>query len=163
MARYYHYYRRKSNPNGVKLGVRGLTEVQRWVPLALAGALSATATGTVPAMFGLTGPWMKVGGQLATAFLGGMLVRQVWSKEAGNIWAVVGASLVMYDMLKTWVFSRFFPGLPLGMAYHGYDEAMRADSQSVGQYPDEISAYPEEVAAYPEEVSAYPYDGDYPY
>ena len=160
MSRYYHFSkRRKSNP--VKLGFRGMTEVKQWAPLAVWGALSATATGMVPGMLGLTGTWMRAGGQLATAFIGGMVVRQMWNKEAGNIWAVVGASLVMYDFLRDWVFARFFPELPLG-DYSGYEEANRADSQSVGQYGD-MDAYPEEVAAFPNEVGSYPYDGNYPY
>ena len=161
-SRYYHYYRRKDNPARMKLGFRGLTEVQQWAPLAVWGALSATATATVPTMFGLRTPWMRIGGQLATAFGGGMLVRQMWSKEAGNIWALVGTSLVMYDLLKTWVFARFFPALAgVGMEYSQYETD--SESQRVGQYPvNEVSVYPEEVSAYPEEVGAYPYDGDYP-
>lgn len=157
-SRYYHYYRRKENP--VKLGLRGITDVKQWAPLAVWGALSATATGAVPAMLGLRTPWMKIGGQLATAFMGGMLVSRTWSKEAGNIWAVVGTSLIVYDLLKTWVFARYFPMLA-GPEYNQYETD--SESQRVGQYPEnEVGAFPEEVSAYPEEVGAYPYDGDYP-
>jgi hypothetical protein len=90
-----------------------------------------------------------------------MLVGRYVSKEHGNVWTVVGTSLVAYDLLKEYVFKQFFPGLGLsgvGYEYPGYEE--QGDSQ-VNAFPNQVGTYPDEggIQAFP--LGSYPYDGAY--
>lgn len=156
------------NPAGAVGALRGAVRVGDWGPLAVTGGLAAVATGSVPLMLGIVNPWFRYGAQIGTAFLGGWAAGSVAGREHGKVFTVVGTSLVVYDLLKNFVFARFFPGIPLG-DYDTYEQSMEADAQQVGAgYPEngkgnDMSAYPEEVGAYPEEVGAYPYDGQYGY
>lgn len=148
--------------NQVATGMRGAMRVGKWAPLAVTGGLSMVSAGVVPAMLGLTGPWMKLGAQLATAFGGGMLVGNFAGAEHGRVWTIVGVSLVGYDLLKTWVLPQFFPRLAALSDYY-YPDYELTESQQVGAFPNEVSDYPDYggVQAFPEEVSDYPYDGRY--
>ena len=157
--RYFH----RRNP-AVPAGLKGAMDIQKWGPLALTGGLSAVAAGVVPGMLAQwtgTNPWVQIGVRLAVAFGGGVAVGQYVSKEHGSVWAVVGTSLVAYDLLKQYVFSQFFPGLGLsgvGYEYAGYTE--EGDSQ-VNAFPQNVAAYPDEggIQAFP--LGSYPYDGQY--
>jgi len=155
-----NYFHRRNAPQ-LGVGVRGAMDVQKWAPLALTGALSAVANASIPPMFGLTGEWMNYGAKLAIAFGGGVLIGQFVDKEHGGVWAVVGTSLVAYDVLKKYVLSQFFPQLALsgvGYEYPGYEE--QGDSQ-VNAFPNQVGAYPDYggVQAFP--LGSYPYDGQY--
>lgn len=156
------YFHRARNPVGA--GLQGAMNVKGWGPLAVTGGLSAVAAGAAPGMLAQwtgTNPWVQVGVRLAVAFGGGMLVGRYVSKEHGNVWAVVGTSLVAYDLLKQYVFAQFFPGLGLsgvGFEYQGYEE--QGNSQ-INAFPNQVSSYPDEggVQAFP--LGSYPYDGTY--
>jgi len=154
------YFRRSRNPVGT--GLQGAMNVRGWGPLAVTGGLSAMATGLAPGMlaqFTGTNPWVQVGVRLAVAFGGGMAVGRYVSKEHGNVWTVVGTSLVAYDLLKEYVFKQFFPALGLsGYEYPGYEE--QGDSQ-VNAFPNQVGTYPDEggIQAFP--LGSYPYDGAY--
>lgn len=155
------YFHRK---NPVQSGLKGVMDVKHWGPLAITGGLSAAAAGILPGMLAqYTGvnPWVNIGVRLAIAFGGGMAVGQYVSKEHGSVWAVVGTSLVAYDLLKQYL----FPTLGLagnGYEYEGYSEG--SDSQ-VNAFPQGgMSAYPDQggIQAFPlGEVGSYPYDGSY--
>lgn len=161
--RYFMSHRRR-NPGVVASGLKGALKVQSWAPFALTGALSATATAAIPPMIGLTNEWANYGVKIAIAFVGGMSVGRFVGAEHGKVWAVVGTSLVAYDILKKYVLAQFFPQLALagvGYQYPGYSE--EGDSQ-VNAFPNTVSAYPDEggVQAFPlGEVGSYPYDGSY--
>lgn len=153
------YFHRR-NPVSVQAGLKSVMDVKHWGPLAVTGGLSAAAAGILPGMlvqFTGTNPWVLIGVRLAIAFGGGMAVGQYVSKEHGSVWAVVGTSLVAYDLLKQYL----FPTLGLaGFEYSGYTEG--EDSQ-VNAFP-QVGAYPDQggIQAFPlGEVGSYPYDGQY--
>ena len=121
----------RRNPDGAVGAMRGAMRVADWAPLAVTGGLSAVAAGATPAMLGIVNPWFRYGSQVGVAFLGGWAAGTVAGREHGKVWTIVGTSLVMYDLLKNFVFARFFPGIPLG-EYDTYEQANAADSQAVG-------------------------------
>ena len=156
------YFHRK-NPVSVQAGLKTVMDVKHWGPLAVTGGLSAAAAGILPGMIAQytgTNPWVQIGVRLAIAFGGGMAVGQYVSKEHGSVWAVVGTSLVAYDLLKQYL----FPTLGLsGFAYDGYEQ--QGDSQ-VNAFPQAqgMSAYPDQggIQAFPlGDVGSYPFDGQY--
>lgn len=157
--RYFH----RRNPVSVA-GLKDAMDVKHWGPLAVTGGLSAAAAGLAPGMlaqFTGTNPWVQIGVRLAVAFGGGMVVGKYVSSEHGKVWAVVGTSLVAYDLLKQYVFSQFFPQLGLSgvgsFEYQGYQE--EGNSQ-VNAFP-QVASYPDEggIQAFP--LGSYPYDGTY--
>jgi hypothetical protein len=163
MRRMFSLGKFRRNPDGAVGALRGAVRVGDWAPLAVTGGLAAVATGAVPLMLQIVNPWMRYGAQVGTAFLGGWAAGTFAGREHGKVFTIVGTSLVAYDLLKNFVFARFFPGIPLG-DYDTYEEAGAASQQVGAGYPEnDMSAYPEEVGAYPEEVGAYPYDGQYGY
>lgn len=158
--RYFH----RKNPAGIaSAGLKSVMDVKHWAPLAVTGGLSAAAAGILPNMLApYTGvnPWVNIGVRLAIALGGGVAVGQYVSKEHGSVWAVVGTSLVAYDLLKQYL----FPTLGLaGYEYSGYAE--QGNSQ-INAFPQGVSGYPDQggIQAFPlggNDLGSYPYDGSY--
>lgn len=158
--KYFFHHRR--NPAEAAVGLKGAMDIGKWAPLAVTGALSAVATASVPPMLGITSEWMGYGAKLAVAFGGSMLVANFVDKQHAGVWAVVGTSLVAYDILKKYVLASFFPQLALAgtgaFEYQGYAE--QGNSQ-INAFPNQVSTYPDHggVQAFP--LGSYPYDGQY--
>lgn len=160
------YFHRR-NP-AMATSLKGVMNVQSWGPLAITGGLSAVAAGVAPGMIarmvGIDNPWIMLGLRLGVAFGGGVLVGRYVSQEHGKVWAVVGTSLVAYDLLKQYVIAQFFPQLGLsgdadnGFEYQGYVEA---DNSQMNAFPNQMNAYPDHggMQAFP--LGSYPYDGSY--
>lgn len=152
-------------------GKGGLTDVASWGPLALTGSVSAITTTIAPGMLGLVNPWAQLGTKLVVAFGGGAVVEKAVGRQHGQVWMLVGVSLVAFQLLKQYVLMPYAPQFAVSLGayqdYYGPSEEMV--SQQVGAFPHELSAYPQEMSAYPgvgaeeEEVGAYPYDGRYGY
>lgn len=165
-------YRRRSRRyrrNPAALGLRGAMQFQNWLPLAFTGGFSAIATGVVPNFMNIVNPWVKLGVQVGTAFVGGEMIRRFVGRSHGVTWMIVGTSVIAVDLLRTWL-PRFGVQIPLG-AYedyapgtdqtgllYGYPEQM----QGVGAFTDQnlqgVGAYTDEqmdgIGMYP-----YPYGG----
>lgn len=166
------YSRRRRNPQA--LGLRGATRVMNWGPLALTGAFSAVSVGLVPNTIGIVNPWAKLGVQVATAFVGGEMIRRFVGKNQGMTWMIVGTSMIMLDLLRTWL-PRWGVNLPLG-AYEDYGPDTDATGLLYG-YPEEggqadgVGAFTDQnlqgMGTYPEEFQNDPMAGmgafPYPY
>lgn len=99
--------RRRRNPivGGAKM--EKLTTV-------LIGALSAIAVTAVPNFIKANTTLMKLGSQAATVLLGGFLVgKMLRSTEKGFVWSLVGGSVIVADLLKTYVLKGLLPSAGL--------------------------------------------------
>ena len=159
------YFHRR-NPVSVQGGLKSIMDVKHWGPLAVTGGLSAAAAGIVPGMlvqYSGTNPWVQIGVRLAVAFGGGMAIGQYVSKEHGSVWAVVGTSLIAYDLIKQYI----FPSIGLsGVGAYDYDGYEQQGDSQVNAFPQAqgMSAYPDQggIQAFPlGEVGSYPFDGQY--
>lgn len=89
----------------------------------LVGALSAIATTAVPNIIKAKTTITKYGSQIATVLLGSYLVGKLLrSSEKAFIWSVVGGSVIVAELLKTYVLKGVLPGLeaPAGLGQYYY-------------------------------------------
>jgi hypothetical protein len=174
--RYYrrrHYRRYRRNPAVTIGGVFGdIMNIGNWLPLAITGGFSVATTAVLPNMIApgmiaapTTGPFVKYGIQLVSAFGGGALVGNFVGKRHGDAWVITSVAYVGYQLLRDWVFKPFIPQLAVGLgeyeqyySAHQPFEEVGAEATGYG-----VHAFPGEISAYPEEVSAYPYSGGYGY
>lgn len=145
--------RRRRNPVQT-LG--GFTDViQRTLPLAVTGIASSVTTNMVPGFLGLVNPWAIHGVKTATAVFGGQMIGNVVGRDHGDIWTVVGISVVVSDLIK-----QFIPGVIPGLGYADYHDEWGYGKEGVTAFPEEstIQAYPEEMSGDP-----WPYSGAHTY
>lgn len=148
-----HY---KRNP---ALSIGGL-QIKKNLPFVATGAVSAIAVTFVPAITGLSakGPIYKYGAQLATAIGGGMLVGKFVGRSHGTVWMIVGASVVLADVLKTYVLT----GLGLSdymleaFPDSGEEEMSAYEMEDYGDAYGEITEG-DELEAFPQVLSESPY------
>jgi len=147
-------WRGRRNPPGAGILTFGGFDFVAMLPLITTGALSATATVSVPAFlpFTMQGPFFKFGAQAATVIGGGMLVGMVLDRRHATVWTLTGGAVILADLLREWVFK------PMGLL-SDYDvtdyEVSQDGNEEVEAFPgEEVSAFPgEEVSGYPETVS----------
>jgi len=155
------YRRRRRNPMSVGSAVGTF---QRTLPYAITGIASSVVTNMVPGFLGnftsQLGPtgaqWANYGIKSAVAVFGGPMIDRFIGRGHGNVWTIVGITVVVSDMIRD-----FLPGIIPGLG--GYADY----SDQFGYADSGISAYPEEVNAYPEEMSSFdqpwPYSGTHEY
>ena len=136
--------------------VRGMMgKFQATLPLAVTGVAAGVVVNMVPGFIGLTNMWANLGLKAATAVVGGPMIGQMIGRSHGDVWTIVGLSVLVQDLIK-----QFMPGVVPGLGYPDYHD------QLTYAQPD-MSAFPEEVGAYPEEVGQvdqpWPYDGGHAY
>ncbi len=97
------------------------------LPLAITGGISIIATSAVPNMLGVQGRWATYGVKIAVGIGGSLVIRKTIGRSHALIWVVSSASVIVAELLKTYVLGNILPGL--------------------AAFPDEsgVAAYPEEV------------------
>ena len=76
------------------------------------GAISAIATTAVPGLLRAESTFAKYGSQIATVIVGSMLIGKFMrDSQKGFVWGLVGGSVILAEVLKTYVLKGLLPGL----------------------------------------------------
>lgn len=118
--------RRKRSVLALRGGLTGglMSSTMKALPHVGVGAASVIVTALIPRYIPIQNKWAKLGGQLVVVFGGGYAVNKLTKGKYGLAWIVGGGSVILADLLRTYLLG----GLMSGLGFDGYDPG------SVGAY-----------------------------